>query len=156
PRIRVVSMKRRTSVVVRMPPLPPGCGCGRADDGRNRRVTTASELSNDAPLGLALRGAVFHYIRLLVNGPGMATPVREALAATPTESVLDLGCGCGGFAQAVPGDYVGIDLNPRYIAFARRRFGTPRRRFLCMNLADLDGKQSFDKAIMASILHHLP
>ena len=44
-------------------------------------------------LGPALMGAVFHYLRLLVNGPGLATPVGEALAATPDERVLDLGCG---------------------------------------------------------------
>ncbi len=107
-----------------------------------------------APLGAALRGAVFHYVRLL-NGPAQVREVRVALAATPRERVLDLGCGCGGFSTVVPGEYLGIDLNPSYIAFARRRFGNPRRRFEVTELAALEGRETFDKAIMASVLHHL-
>jgi 2-polyprenyl-3-methyl-5-hydroxy-6-metoxy-1,4-benzoquinol methylase len=106
--------------------------------------------------GLALRGAVFHYARLLANGPGLAAPVGAALDAAPGERVLDLGCGCGSFAAVVPGEYVGIDHDPRYIAFARRRFGGPGRRFECRDLAELEGRETFDKAIMASVLHHLP
>jgi SAM-dependent methyltransferase len=108
-----------------------------------------------APLGAALRGAVFHYVRMLVNGPALLREVGAALAATTDERVLDLGCGCGGFSTVVPGDYVGIDLNPNYIAFARRRFGSPRRQFELKELAALDGRETFDKAIMVSVLHHL-
>jgi 2-polyprenyl-3-methyl-5-hydroxy-6-metoxy-1,4-benzoquinol methylase len=108
-----------------------------------------------APLGAALRGAVFHYVRVLANGPALVREVGSALAAAPGERVLDLGCGCGGFSTVVPGEYVGIDLNPNYIAFARRRFGTDRRRFELKELAALDGRETFDKAIMASVLHHL-
>ena len=98
---------------------------------------------------------MFHYIRLLVNGPRAVGEVGAALEATPAERVLDLGCGAGGFATVVPGDYLGIDLNPSYIAFARRRFGDARHRFEVRPLADLDGRETFDKAIMASILHHV-
>jgi SAM-dependent methyltransferase len=108
-----------------------------------------------APFGAALRGAVFHYLRVLANGPALVREVGAALAATPEERVLDLGCGCGGFATKVPGAYVGIDLNPNYIAFARRRFGNPSRRFELQELSALDGRETFDKAIMASVLHHL-
>ena len=32
-------------------------------------------------LGPVLMGAVFHYVRQVVNGPGLATPVGQALAA---------------------------------------------------------------------------
>jgi len=98
---------------------------------------------------------VFHYARLFGNGPRAVREVGAALAATPGERVLDLGCGAGGFSTVVPGAYLGIDLNPSYIAFARRRFGDPRRRFEVRELADLDGRETFDKAIMASVLHHL-
>jgi cyclopropane fatty-acyl-phospholipid synthase-like methyltransferase len=98
---------------------------------------------------------VFHYARLFGNGPRAVHEVGAALAATPGERVLDLGCGAGGFSTVVPGAYLGIDLNPSYIAFARRRFGNPRRRFEVRPLADLDGRETFDKAIMASVLHHL-
>lgn len=108
-----------------------------------------------APLAAALRGAAFHYARLLANGTRAVHEVGAALAASSAERVLDLGCGAGGFSTVVPGEYVGLDLNPNYIAFARRRFGNPRRRFELRQLADLDGREHFDKAIMASVLHHL-
>ncbi len=108
-----------------------------------------------APLLAALPGAAFHYLRLLGNGPRAIREVGAALAALPHERVLDLGCGAGGFSTVVPGAYVGIDLNPSCIAFARRRFGAAHRRFERCELADLDGPETFDKAIMASVLHHL-
>ena len=112
-------------------------------------------MSAAARQGSALRGAVFHYLRLVGNGPRALHEIRAALAATPRERLLDLGCGAGGLSAAVPGEYVGIDLNRDYIAFARRRFGDARRRFELRELAELDGRETFDKAIMASVLHHL-
>jgi len=102
-----------------------------------------------------LKGAVFHYGRLLGNGNRGLPVVRATLAATPEERVLDFGCGSGGFSQAVPGDYLGIDLDPDYIAFARWRFRSPRRRFTTLRLEDLDPREPFDKAIMVNCLHHL-
>jgi len=105
--------------------------------------------------GGLLRAAVFYYGRLLGNGYRALNEVRAALAARPDERVLDLGCGCGGFCLAVPGAYVGIDLDARYIDFARWRWGSPRRRFLARELAALDPGERFDKAMMVSILHHL-
>lgn len=116
---------------------------------------SASVASAGAPLGAALRGAAFHYLRFLANGTRALREVGAALEARPHERVLDLGCGAGGFSTVVPGEYVGIDLNPNYVAFARRRFGNRRRRFEVYRLADLDGQETFDKAIMASVLHHL-
>ena len=118
-------------------------------------MTLDAARSAEAPIGAVLRGAAFHYVRLLGNGPRAVREVGAALAATAAERVLDLGCGAGGFSTVVPGDYVGIDLNPNYIAFARRRFGNARRRFELCQLADLDGRETFDKAIMASVLHHV-
>ncbi len=115
-----------------------------------------SVVTAEAPLGAVLRGAAFHYIRVLLNGSRAAREVAGALGATPADRILDLGCGAGGFSTIVPGPYVGLDLNPDYIAFARRRFGGARRRFEVRMLADLDGRESFDRAIMASVLHHLP
>ena len=102
-----------------------------------------------------VRGAVFYYGRLLGNGYRAMREVRRALAARPDERVLDLGCGCGGFCLAVPGDYVGIDLDAGYVAFARWRWGSPRRRFVVQELATLDPRDRFDKAMMVSCLHHL-
>jgi cyclopropane fatty-acyl-phospholipid synthase-like methyltransferase len=109
----------------------------------------------DAPLAPALlRGAVFHYGRLLGNGYRALREVTAALDATADESVLDLGCGTGGFCLAAPGEYLGIDLDPGYVTFARWRWGTDRRRFEVRDVAELAGRR-FDKAIMVNCLHHL-
>jgi 2-polyprenyl-3-methyl-5-hydroxy-6-metoxy-1,4-benzoquinol methylase len=106
-------------------------------------------------IAAGLKGALFHYGRLLGNGNRGLSVVRAALAATPDERVLDFGCGCGGFSRAVPGPYLGIDLDPDYIAFARWRWGSPRRQFATLRLEDLDPREPFDKAIVVNCLHHL-
>lgn len=102
-----------------------------------------------------LRGALFHYARVLGNGWRVRREVQAALAATPEESVLDVGCGTGGFCLAVPGEYVGIDINASYVAFAQWRWATPRRRFVTAELAALEGDAAFDKAILVNCLHHM-
>ncbi len=115
----------------------------------------ASPVTPALTLAAGLKGALFHYGRLLGNGNRGLPVIRTALAATPDERVLDFGCGCGGFSKAVPGDYLGIDLDPDYIAFARWRWGSPRRQFATLRLEELDPREPFDKAIMVNCLHHL-
>ena len=102
-----------------------------------------------------LGAGFFYYARLALNGHRALNEVGHALAATPSESVLDTGCGSGWFCQVVPGPYLGIDLEPDYLDFARWRWGRSNRRFERMLLEDLPGDAQFDKAIMASVLHHL-
>lgn len=110
-----------------------------------------------APLRGLLRGALFHYGRLIALGNGFTAvrEVRRALDAGPGETVLDLGCGAGWFCLAAPGPYLGIDSDPDYVDFARWRWRAPQRRFEVMRLEDLDAGMGFDTAIMASVLHHL-
>jgi len=104
--------------------------------------------------GLA-RAGFFHYARLILNGNRALHEVARSLGAGPHESVLDLGCGCGWFCRAVPGSYLGIDFDEDYLRFARWRWGSPRRRFERLRLEELGPDMRFDKAIMASVLHHL-
>src|SRR5206468_3024017 len=101
---------------------------------RARRTMTAD---GTHVTGRALaRGALFHYGRLLANGPRTLREVRAALDARPDERVLDLGCGSGGFCLAVPGEYVGIDPDPEasnglqafLLAHDRGDFIRPRAR----------------------------
>ena len=106
-------------------------------------------------MGALLRGATFHYGRLLGNGHRALREVRAALAATPDERVLDFACGAGGFCLAVPGDYLGIDLDADSVAFARWRWASPRRRFEAIALEDLPDDARFDKAMLVNCVHHL-
>ena len=69
--------------------------------------------------------------------------------------VLDVGCGpgtnAGYFADA---DYLGVDINPRYIAYARPRFPG---RFEVADAArlSLGETDQFDCILVNSLLHHL-
>ena len=69
--------------------------------------------------------------------------------------VLDVGCGPGTntrhFAHA---DYLGIDYNPRYIAYARRRY---RRPFVVADVTTdaVPADARFDCILVNSLLHHL-
>jgi SAM-dependent methyltransferase len=69
--------------------------------------------------------------------------------------VLDVGCGPGtntaAFARA---DYLGIDINQRYVAYATRRFG---RRFIVGDVTQcsLASEGHFDFVFVNSMLHHI-
>jgi SAM-dependent methyltransferase len=102
-----------------------------------------------------LRGALFHYGRLAGNGYATLREVARTLDARPHERVLDVGCGTGGFCLAVPGEYLGIDLDPGYVAFARWRWGTDRRRFEATPLDELEPGSGFDGAMLVNALHHM-
>lgn len=70
--------------------------------------------------------------------------------------VLDVGCGPGTnthyFADA---DYVGIDVNERYIAYARRRHA---REFIVADATEftVPPNEHFDFVLVNSFLHHIP
>lgn len=67
---------------------------------------------------------------------------------------LDLGCGPGAFSGLFEADdYVGVDMNPRYIDYARRaRKGT----FVLGDARKLELPDArFDQALIFGLLHHL-
>ena len=82
-------------------------------------------------------------------------PVWRHNNLTAIRRVLDVGCGPGTNARHFTHvDYVGIDNNPEYVAWARRRYGD---RFL---VADVRGDTSlsgfgFDFVLVNSLLHHV-
>jgi ubiquinone/menaquinone biosynthesis C-methylase UbiE len=81
--------------------------------------------------------------------------IRRELRVGQGLATLDLGCGPGAFADLFAGDdYVGADLNARYIAHARKhRPGT----FLHADARRLelpDGR--FQQVLIFGLLHHLP
>jgi SAM-dependent methyltransferase len=115
-------------------------------------LKTVSPRGNSAAL---LRVALYHYARVAGNGWLPLRVVRAALAATPEETVLDVGCGTGGYSAIVPGQYWGIDPDADCIAFARWRFGSPRRRFEVAEVSSLERDVRIDKAMMINCLHHL-
>lgn len=78
---------------------------------------------------------------------------------TTGEKVLDIGCGIGALAYDIAdqsGAHVtGIDINPRHVAEASRRYAHPRIRYRQGDACrDIDG-DTYDVVIMSNVLEHL-
>ena len=83
-------------------------------------------------------------------------PARRQLEHVSIRRVLDVGCGPGTNARRFgTAEYVGVDVNERYLEMGRRRF---RGRFVQADLAtaDLHWLGRFDTILVNSFLHHLP
>ena len=79
------------------------------------------------------------------------------IRATPGMRILDIGCGTGDILDYLPEvDYLGVDLNPRYIEAAIRRHGS-QGAFLSRDIRDEDwsGNGDWDRVLAMGILHHL-
>jgi SAM-dependent methyltransferase len=94
----------------------------------------------------------------LWQGPFAERKLAPVLAANDLRTlrrVLDVGCGPGTNATHFEHtDYLGLDLNPRYIESARRSF---RGRFEVADATTYAGEPTdrFDFILVNSLLHHL-
>lgn len=78
----------------------------------------------------------------------------EVLKNNP--SVLDIGCGIGQYASVSGGPFLGVDLNERYIEYARKRHRRPNQSFRCSNVTTvLEDTTTFDLVLVVDFLHHL-
>jgi ubiquinone/menaquinone biosynthesis C-methylase UbiE len=80
--------------------------------------------------------------------------IRRHLSLGGDVRTLDLGCGPGAFADLFERqDYVGADVNPRYIDHARR---TRKGAFVVGDARELDlPEDRFDQILIFGLLHHL-
>jgi len=82
-------------------------------------------------------------------------PVERWLRQHRVHRVLDVGCGAGTNAGHFrDADYIGIDMNERYLQAARTRF---RGQFVQADLtnSDLSSLGTFDMILANSFLHHV-
>ncbi|MBN2370892.1 MAG: class I SAM-dependent methyltransferase [Vicinamibacteria bacterium] len=80
--------------------------------------------------------------------------IRNEMLAGEHLRTLDLGCGPGAFARHFPADsYVGVDINARYIGYARRRFHGDFRVGDARRLEFPDG--FFNQVLIFGLLHHV-
>lgn len=82
-------------------------------------------------------------------------PLRRSGAIANARRVLDVGCGPGtNTASFARSEYVGVDINPKYVEYARRRFG---REFVAADITQstLPGSGEFDFILVNSMLHHI-
>jgi SAM-dependent methyltransferase len=88
----------------------------------------------------------------------LARRFREMVGPSPTDRLLDVGCGTGHsrviYAGAV-GSYVGVDLSPASVAAARAAF--PQNDWRVADACALPfADESFDVVAFSSVLHHIP
>ena len=94
----------------------------------------------------------------LWQGPFAAAkmaPVIRHNDLSQARRVLDLGCGPGTNCRFFPhGEYLGVDINPRYVDYARRRYG---RTFAVEDVRNyrLPRDGCIDFVLLSSLLHHL-
>ncbi|SEC60859.1 Methyltransferase domain-containing protein [Rhizobiales bacterium GAS191] len=80
------------------------------------------------------------------------------LDVSNVKRIFDIGCGPGHFIRHIPdsAEYVGFDVDPRYIEFANRHFGE-RGKFV-VRLFDRSATDDYgqpDLILMNGVLHHL-
>jgi SAM-dependent methyltransferase len=79
--------------------------------------------------------------------------LREAMKPNIQDSVLDVGCGTGRYADLFNCNYTGIDSNPEYIAYAQKAH---KGKFLSMEANQLEFPDStFHYVFCVGLLHHM-
>lgn len=131
---------------------------GRAKLAGRLREGLSGAAKNPRARALLDDPRVFKAIRYPLVGAQKRTRelVRRELDAGPGDSVLDVCCGTGDFADLVSGPYLGIDLNERFIGLARKRYAdSPNKRFEVMDATRMSlGTASYDRALIVNAMHH--
>jgi SAM-dependent methyltransferase len=105
-------------------------------------------------MGLLEDPRVYRLWQLPFAGAKFA-PVERHADPGAAQRVLDVGCGPGTNTSFFPNsDYLGLDINPKYVDRARRKYGD---RFLVADVRrdPIPGGPGFDFILVNSLLHHL-
>jgi ubiquinone/menaquinone biosynthesis C-methylase UbiE len=98
---------------------------------------------------------IFSLIRpFFHNGFKGRKKIIKKLKITSKEKIIDIACGVGTFSTLIPGEYTGVDINPEFVKFAKRKY---KKNFLVADATNLKmfNDKFFDKALVIDCLHHL-
>lgn len=99
------------------------------------------------------RTAIYRLVSSTVDRPKQEA-IKLLAGDASGRKVLDLGCGIGNSAGIfLRSDYTGIDINPRYVVYAARRY--PGLNFIAGDANRLPWGEGFDIVLINSFLHHL-
>lgn len=103
--------------------------------------------------------AMYLLFQYLMNSHGKYRMLLDRfLTPIHGKRILDIGCGCADFLSLLPEDveYVGYDLSPAYIAYAKKRYGH-RAKFFKQRVNDIVIQETelFDIVLADGLLHHI-
>lgn len=106
---------------------------------------------------LAVPAAYTGFAGLLGARRSRAEVVRTYVRPQPGDRVLDCGCGPGEFCAFLPDvEYVGIDVDERYVTEARRRYGERASfRLGPVGPETIRDDERFNLVLAMGLLHHL-
>lgn len=98
------------------------------------------------------------YQRLVGIDTAFKKYINDIIKPAGNARILDIGCGEGYILNFLPEQvtYVGYDLSPAYITYAREKFGN-RGTFINERVSamTMDSQPSFDIVLATGLLHHL-
>jgi len=100
---------------------------------------------------------IYSFFSNIVGGHTWTLYVEKYIRPRDGDRILDIGCGPADILEFLPSvEYLGFDVNQRYIKKATKRFGD-RATFLCKKLSREIGKElsDYDIILATGILHHL-
>ena len=101
---------------------------------------------------------LFNNIRFFLAGDQKNTKkfVYDNIKKYKCNSVYDLGCGTGDFSEACPKNikYLGTDISPKYIMYAKNKYKTKTRKFRIEDSLKNTKISKYDAVLLISMLHH--
>ena len=100
---------------------------------------------------------VFRFFNSLIIGDFRNILAKEYVKAKKEDRILDIGCGTGDILESLPRvEYLGFDMNKKYIDFAMKRYGD-KGKFFCDKVTKKTVKDGgvFDIVVASNVLHHL-
>lgn len=120
---------------------------------RIQKYRKQRSLKERIKFGLMYQHPMIYDFSIWLNDPNKLIP-KTLVKSIVGNSVLDLGCGTASLQLLFPKEieYIGIDLNEEFLAFAERKGrGTFYKRNIVEDLSDFKA----DTVVLSDVLHHV-
>lgn len=105
------------------------------------------------------RPAIWHMSRKIIDSffglYKKRLAIIRSLGVTSDMSIVDIACGTGQYSALTNAEYLGVDLNPKYINHAQKIYREPNKKFLCTDANNLPRSAAYDAALLIDATHHI-